>query len=175
MRLADYMSPFTSRRSALIGGYFHPPIVPVSGCSFGGLLLCQFTVVFFDSGHPYYRNFNLTWKLSEKLLTLKRNGHISETVYEKIRPWHKQPRRIYGLPNIPKADTPCRSLCYMSIPLHMIFSAFLANMLSPLTGNSNFAVKYLAHFASTIASEKIQENEIVVFFNLESLFTNVKM
>lgn len=52
------------------------------------------------------------------------------------------------MPNIPKADTPC---------------------------NSNFAVKYLAHFASTIASEKIQENEIVVFFNLESLFTNVKM
>ena len=42
----------------------------------------------------------LTRKLSEKLLTLKRNGHISEAVYNKIRPRHKQPPRIYGLPKI---------------------------------------------------------------------------
>ena len=34
----------------------------------------------------------LTRKLSEKLLTLKRNGHISETVYNKIRSRHKQPQ-----------------------------------------------------------------------------------
>ena len=31
----------------------------------------------------------LTWKLSEKLLSLKRNGHISEAVYDKIRPRRK--------------------------------------------------------------------------------------
>ena len=30
-----------------------------------------------------------TWKLSEKLLSLKRNGHISEAVYDKIRPRRK--------------------------------------------------------------------------------------
>ena len=35
----------------------------------------------------------------EKLLTLKRSGYLSEAVYNKIRPRHKQPPRIYGLPN----------------------------------------------------------------------------
>ena len=38
----------------------------------------------------------LTRKLSEKLLSLKRNGRISEAVYNKIRPRHKQLARIYG-------------------------------------------------------------------------------
>ena len=36
----------------------------------------------------------------EKLLTLKRSGYLSEAVYNKIRPRHKQPPRIYGLPKI---------------------------------------------------------------------------
>ena len=40
----------------------------------------------------------LTRKLSEKLVTLKRSGHLSEAVYNMIRPRHKQPPRIYGLP-----------------------------------------------------------------------------
>ena len=42
----------------------------------------------------------LTRKLSEKLLTLKRSGHLTEAVYNKIRPQHKQPLRIYDLPKI---------------------------------------------------------------------------
>ena len=50
----------------------------------------------------------LTQKLSEKLLSLKQNGHITETVYNKIRPRLKQPSRIYGLPYIHKTDIPLR-------------------------------------------------------------------
>ena len=51
--------------------------------------------------------------------------------------------------------------------------AFLANILSPLTGNSDFTVTNSAHFASIISSENIQDNEIMVSFDVESLFTNV--
>ena len=49
-------------------------------------------------------------KLFEKLLTLKRSGYLSEVVYNKIRPRHKQPPRIYGLLNIHKADVPLRPM-----------------------------------------------------------------
>ena len=41
----------------------------------------------------------LSRKVTEKLLSLKRNGLLSETAYNKIRPRHKQLPRIYGLPN----------------------------------------------------------------------------
>ena len=52
-------------------------------------------------------------------------------------------------------------------------SAYLANILSPLTGSSDFTVNNSAHFVSTISSETILDNEIMVSFDVESLFTNV--
>ena len=82
----------------------------------------------------------LTRKLSEKLLTLNRNGHISEAVYNKISPRHKQPPRIYGLPKIHKANTPLRPIVSLVNTFAHDLSAFLANIWSPLTGNSDFTV-----------------------------------
>ena len=37
----------------------------------------------------------LSRKLTKKLFSLKRSGHLSETIYNKIKPSHKQPPRIY--------------------------------------------------------------------------------
>ena len=52
-------------------------------------------------------------------------------------------------------------------------SAYLANILSPLTGKSGFKVTNSAHVVSTISSETILDKEIMVSFDVESLFTNV--
>ncbi|KAL9967396.1 hypothetical protein ACROYT_G025613 [Oculina patagonica] len=108
-----------------------------------------------------------------KLLTLKRSEDLSEAVYNKIRPRHKQPPRIYGLPKIHKADVPLRPIVSCVNTFTYDLSAYLANILSPLTGNSDFAVTNSAHFVSTISSETILDNEIMVSFDVESLFTNV--
>jgi len=112
-------------------------------------------------------------KLSEKLLTLKQSGHISEAVCNKIRPRHKQPPRIYGLAKTDKSGTPLRPIVSCVNTFAYDLSTFLANILSPLAGNSNFTVKNSTDFASTIASEEIQDHEIMVSFDVESLFTNV--
>ena len=55
----------------------------------------------------------LSRKLTEKLLSLKRSGHLSESVYNKIRPKHKQPPRIYGQPKIHKPNVPLRPIAIM--------------------------------------------------------------
>ncbi|KAL9964392.1 hypothetical protein ACROYT_G028027 [Oculina patagonica] len=115
----------------------------------------------------------LTRKLTEKLLTLKRSGDLSEAVYNKIRPRHKPPPRIYGLPKIHKTDIPLRPIVSCVNTFAYDLSAYLANILSPLTGKSDFAVTNSAHFVSTISSETILDNEIMVSFDVESLFTNV--
>jgi len=52
-------------------------------------------------------------------------------------------------------------------------SAFLANILSPLSGNSDFTATNSANFSSIISSEKIRDNELMVSFDVESLFINV--
>ena len=72
----------------------------------------------------------LTRKLSEKLLTLKRSGYLPEAVYNKIRPRHKQPPRIYVLPKIHKADVPLRPIVSCVNTFAYDLSAYLANILS---------------------------------------------
>ena len=52
-------------------------------------------------------------------------------------------------------------------------SAYLANILSPLTGKSEYTVTNSAHFVSTVSNEMILDNEVMVSFDVESLFTNV--
>ena len=52
-------------------------------------------------------------------------------------------------------------------------SSYLADVLSPLTGKSEYIVNNSAHFVSTINGERVLESEIMVSFDAESLFTNV--
>ena len=112
----------------------------------------------------------LTRKLSEKLFTLKRSGYLLEAVYNKIRPRHKQPPRIYGLPKIHKADVPLRPIVSCVNTSTYDSSAYLANILSPLTGKSEYTVTNSAHFVPTVSNETILDNEIMVSFDVESLF-----
>ena len=67
----------------------------------------------------------LNRKLSQKLLTLKRHGHILEAVYNMIRPRHKQSPRIYGLPKIKKANTPQKTYCILRQHLCIRFVCLL--------------------------------------------------
>ena len=98
----------------------------------------------------------LTRKLSEKLLTLKRSGYSSEAVYNKIRPRHKQ------------FTEDSQGRCTLKT-----YYAYLANILSPSTGNLDLTVTNSAHFVSTISNETILDNEIMVSLDVESLFTNL--
>ena len=104
----------------------------------------------------------LTRKLSEKLLTLKRSGYLSEAICNKIRPRHKQLPRIYGLPKIHKADVPLRPIVSCVNTFAYDLSADLANILFPLTGKSEYTVTNSAHFVSTVSNETILDNDIMV-------------
>ena len=115
----------------------------------------------------------LTRKLSEKLLTLKRSGYLSEAICNKIRPRHKQLPRIYGLPKIHKADVPLRPIVSCVNTFAYDLSADLANILFLLTGKSEYTVTNSAHFVSIVSNETILDNDIMVSFEVESLFTNV--
>ena len=51
-------------------------------------------------------------------------------------------------------------------------SAYLVSILSSLTGNSDLTVTNLTHFVSTVSSETILHNEIMMSFDVESLLAN---
>ncbi|KAL9962144.1 hypothetical protein ACROYT_G031222 [Oculina patagonica] len=91
--------------------------------------------------------------------------------FEKLVP---QQRRDSSLAErIELTDVPLRHIVSCVNTFAYGLSAYLSNILSPLTRNWDFAVTNSAHFVSTISSETILDNEIMVSFDVESLFTNV--
>lgn len=114
----------------------------------------------------------LSRKATEKLLHLKRSGNLSETEYNKIRPKQKQPPRIYGAPKIHKTNVPLRSIVSCVNTMAYDLSGFLARILSPLTGKFNLTEKS-GEFAMIIRQETIQTDEVMISFDVESLFINV--
>ena len=100
---------------------------------------------------------------------------LSKAVNNKIRLRPKQPPKIYGLTRIHKAGihVPLRSLVSCLKTFADDLFAYLADMWSPLKGNSDFTVSSSALLVCTINGERIQENEFVMSFDVESLFTDV--
>ena len=84
-----------------------------------------------------------------------------------------KPPRIYGQPKIHKPEIPLRPIVSCVNTFAYDLSAHLADILSPLTGKSDYTVTNSSHFVSTISHERIQENEVLVSFDVESLLTNV--
>ena len=66
--------------------------------------------------------------------------HLSETVYNKIKPRQKQPPRIHGQPKIHKSEIPLRPIVSCVNTFAYDLSAHLADILSPLTGKSEYTV-----------------------------------
>lgn len=115
----------------------------------------------------------LTRKLSTILRDHHKNDRIDDFVYRKIKPSQKQPPRIYGLPKIHKPSVPLRPIvsCVNSFAYNT--SKFLAELLAPLLGSNGHAVRDSASFVDFLRAETIHEHEVMVSFDVVSLFTNV--
>ena len=90
--------------------------------------------------------------LDTDTLSLKRSGHQSEIIYNKTKPRHKQPPRIYGLPKIHKPDIPLGPIvsCIFNTSAYD-FLAHLADILSLLTGKLDYSVINSTHLVSIIS------------------------
>ena len=81
--------------------------------------------------------------------------------------------RIYGLPKIHKTNTPLRPVvsCINS-PTYKLLG-FIAKILSPLMGNTDSFVMNTGHFVEMMREEKLGPEEMLVSFDVSSLFTNI--
>ena len=109
-------------------------------------------------------------RLSCKLKGLER---ITNALYNKLRPTGSQPPRIYGLPKFHKPDIPLRPIvsCIGS-PTYQL-SKHITSLISSLAGHTSSHVKNSRHFTEMMGSVHVESDEIVVSFDVSSLFTNV--
>jgi hypothetical protein len=91
----------------------------------------------------------------------------------KLTPYHSKPPHLYGLPKIHKLDIPLRpTVSSIGSPCYAL-AGFLHNILAPLIGNMFSFVRNSEHFIELIKNISFQKEDILVSFDVESLFTNI--
>ena len=117
-----------------------------------------------DPISPLERNMN------SMLLSLKWSDRLPDGVYSYLRSSGGSTPQLYGLPKVHKQDVPLRSIVSLvSSPTYR----FLANLLAPVVGQSCSHVRNSKDFAEFISQQALREDEIMVSFDVVSLFTCV--
>ena len=113
------------------------------------------------------------------LLRACRNGHISEEVYDRIRPVGSSRPRMYGLPKLHKQDVPLRPILSMTNAPQHAMAKWLTEVLQPvLKKYSEHTVKDSFDFCTIIQGFESDWNLSQTFmcsFDIKSLFTNIPL
>ena len=81
--------------------------------------------------------------------------------------------RLYGLPKIHKPEVPIRPIVDgIGSPPHEL-ARYLAKLLQPVTGRTGSFVRNSIEFAQKVTTITIDPEEVLVSFDVKSLFTNV--
>ena len=109
-------------------------------------------------------------RLSRKLKELKKSGEIIGNLYHQLRPTGSQPTRIYGLPKIYKPEVSLRPvLSCIGSPSYQL-SRHIASLISPLAGKTDSYVRNSRHFVEVMRNLRVEEDEVLVSFDVSSLF-----
>ncbi|CAH2097401.1 unnamed protein product [Euphydryas editha] len=121
-------------------------------------------------------SYNPTARVTRKIRTLIQENQdlFTEDEYERLyRPKAHQPPRLYGLPKIHKSGVPLRPIVSQIASPTYDLAKHVASVLQPLVGKSPSFVKDSRHFVQIIKEITLEPNDIMVSFDVESLFTNV--
>ena len=111
--------------------------------------------------------------LNQRLLLLKKSNKISEETYKLLRSTDGLAPRLYGLPKIHKEGVPLRPIVsFVNSPTYNV-SRYLARVLSPVVGNTDNTVKNSQHFAEFIRGQTLDADQMLVSFDVVSLFTKI--
>lgn len=106
---------------------------------------------------------------------LKDFNFINDREKSKLTTYTSTAPKLYGLPKIHKLNLPLRPIVsFINSPSYNL-SKFLVNILNNITINSKYNIKNSLHFKDKISEITMDTGEILVSFDVVSLFTNVPM
>ena len=111
--------------------------------------------------------------MNSKRLGLKRLGKFEDGEYFRLRSTDGLIPRIYGLVKIHKDNFPLRPIVSLiGSPLYQL-SKYISGIISPLVGNTPHTVKNSFDFVRFLSSCKCSDNDVMVSFDVISLFTRI--
>jgi len=112
-------------------------------------------------------------RMNKLLLDLQKSGALTSPLYNHLRSSAGKIPLLYGLPKIHKPEVPLRPIVsFVGSPSYQL-SKHLAHILSPLVGNTPSHVKNSTQFPEFISQQSVAPGEILLSFDVVSLFTNV--
>ena len=104
---------------------------------------------------------------------IKESNSIPESTKYRLRPTSSWTPKFYGLPKIHKTGVPLRPIVSaINSPTHPL-ARYLTSCLQTLTENNFSNIKNSYHFIEILQGIRLQDNDILVSFDVTSLFTNI--
>ena len=112
-------------------------------------------------------------RMNSRLLALRRLNILPKELYDRLRSSGGHTPLLYGLPKVHKTGVPLRPIVsFVNSPTYHL-SKYLSRVLSPLVGHSQSAVRNSKDFVDSVKSLVVKSDELLVSFDVVSLFTNV--
>ena len=112
-------------------------------------------------------------KTLKQLKVLKDNEFIDNKLYYYLKPTDSPAPRFYGQPKIHKPGVPIRPIVsYSGSPLYSL-NKYIANILKTYVKHENNNAKNSTTFSNYIRNVPIEDDEIMVSFDVTSLYTNI--
>jgi hypothetical protein len=109
----------------------------------------------------------------ERKTTLLKKSSLTEETRRQLSPASSRPPRMYGLPKIHKDGVPLRPIVSnIGTPTYQL-SKHLSGLLNQLTGRTAHNVKNSFHFNEILKTLQIKPGDLMVSFDVVSLFTKV--
>ena len=112
-------------------------------------------------------------KITESLKHLRKEGYIDDRLCDSLTPRYSEPPQMYGLPKVHKDGVPMRPIvsCIGS-PTYRL-AKDLARILTPLSGQTTYTVMNSTKFVERLQEARIGPEDLLVSFDVTSLFTQV--
>nr|VZI18684.1 unnamed protein product [Spirometra erinaceieuropaei] len=115
----------------------------------------------------------LTREINATLLALENSGAITPTDRRMARPQDTALARFYGLPKVHKDGAPLRPIVSLKGTPTYGLAKWLFRRLKFLTAESDTTVSSSAQFLEELKGVSIHPNEVMVSFDVTSLFTSI--
>jgi hypothetical protein len=120
--------------------------------------------------------YNPTARVTRRIRAVIRDNEklFTEDVFEGLyRPKIVQPPKLYGTPKVHKTNVPLRPIVSQIDSPSYHLAKHVAKIMRPLAGDTTSYVKDSRHFVNILSNIRLEPDDIMVSFDVESLFTNV--
>ena len=112
-------------------------------------------------------------KVTKHLLELRKNDSLSINLYRRLHPSASTCPKFYGLPKIHKPNVPLRPIVASRGSATYNLAQHLTEIPKPLVGNTQHHVLNSSSFIQEIKDLRLDPNDVLISFDVVSLFTNV--